>query len=404
MATAVDGSRGFHEAPLAAVWLLAVVGIQLVSSVRFFFKYVETLPWLAYATYVVVGLLACLAVLRSAVLLRFVSSRAVLGVALGALLALVAVAYPKADALRAVGRGSDQDDCVRELVSNVFALRAPFGRGYFGDPCSTGPGELFVYFPVQLGDWFFVVVPVLAMLLGHRVLLLIVSRGVAVLLSLTQLSSGLFLELSAVGSDLVVIAWLFAAATTASFEGLRRGRAGLLVVGGAAYVLFASSRLPFVVVTTASLAVLVLAYGKRVWRLVAPVAALTTALYVGSHAIAPDLFTPGHLIGKSGRVLHELLGVAGTWALVATVVLSTVAVTVLLRGRIGPVARRNHSVLQLVLVTAPMVLAAAWDIERSDYDLARWEGLHYVHLGMPMLLVVAAQMLTRSGWAAARPP
>ena len=56
------------------------------------------------------------------------------------LVALVAVVYPMADALREVRAGSDQDDCVRELVDNVVVLGAPFGRGYFGDPCSTGPG------------------------------------------------------------------------------------------------------------------------------------------------------------------------------------------------------------------------------------------------------------------------
>ena len=44
--------------------------------------------------------------------------------------------------------------------------REPFGRGYFGDPCSTGPSEFLWYFPVQVSTLWFGVVPGLSMLLS----------------------------------------------------------------------------------------------------------------------------------------------------------------------------------------------------------------------------------------------
>ena len=157
--------------------LTAVVAVQLLLSLRFFFKYVDPLPGAAYAAYVLAGLLAWGVVLRSPRLLGLLSRRRVLALGLGALLVLVSVAYPRADALRAVGRGSDQDDCVRQLVDNVLSLRAPYGVGYFGDPCSTGPGELVPYLPLALWDGYLVVVPVLAVLLGYRVLTLLTDRG-----------------------------------------------------------------------------------------------------------------------------------------------------------------------------------------------------------------------------------
>ena len=285
----------------AAGLLTVVVAVQLLLSLRFFFKYVEPLPGAAYAAYVVAGLLAWGVVLRSPRLLGWLCRRRVLGLGLVALLVLVAVAYPRADALRSVGRGSDQDDCVRELVENVLALRAPYGVGYFGDPCSTGPGELVPYVPLALWDGYLVVVPVMAVLLGYRVLTLLTDRGTAVLLSLTQFVCWLFLEMAATGSDLLVIGWLFALATTASTLGLRRHDAALTFVGGTAYLLFATSRLPLLVVTAASGVVLLAVCGARAWRVVAPVLLGATALYVGTWAVAPASFRPGHLMDKSVR-------------------------------------------------------------------------------------------------------
>ncbi|NUR07655.1 MAG: hypothetical protein HOQ22_16565 [Nocardioidaceae bacterium] len=152
--------------PSAATWVLTVVVVQLAFSLRFFSKYAGALAPTVYVAYVALGMALCVVVLRSPRLLRLLSREALLVTAVVCLVALVAVMYPVADALRDVGAGSDQDDCVRELVDNVIAHRAPFGRGYFGDPCSTGPGELFVYWPVALSRAWFVVVPGLCVGLG----------------------------------------------------------------------------------------------------------------------------------------------------------------------------------------------------------------------------------------------
>jgi hypothetical protein len=289
-----------------------------------------------------------------------------------------------------VGRGSDQDDCVRELVANVLALRAPYGVGYFGDPCSTGPGELLVYLPVQVSDAWFVVVPALSVLLGYRVLTLLTDRGTAVLLSLTQLVSWLFLEMSAVGSDLVVVGWLYATATTASTLGLRRRDPVLTVVGGTAYFLFATSRLPLLLVTAASLGILLVVCGARAWRVAAPVGRGAAAVYLGTNAVAPARFRPGHLVGKSARILRDLGDDRLAWLLMVTVVVVGTAAVVVLRDRLGTLVRRQHWVAHLLVVTAPMAAVALWDLERKAFDPAAWEGLHYLFLGVPALLVVAA--------------
>ncbi len=371
--------------------MTVAVTVQLLLSLRFFFKYVDPLPGAAYAAYVVAGLLAWGVVVRSPRLLGVLARRRVLGLGLVALLVLVSVAYPRADALRAVGRGSDQDDCVREMVGNVLALRAPYGVGYFGDPCSTGPGELVPYLPLALWDDYLVLVPVLAVLLGYRVLRLLTDRGTAVLLSLTQLVGWLFLELAATGSDLLVIGWLFALATTASTLGLQRRDPVLSCVGGTAYFLFATSRLPLLVVTAASGTVLLAVCGARAWRVVAPVLLGSAALYAGTWAVAPDRFRPGHLTGKSVRILRDLGGDRPAWLLPVVVLALGASVVVVVRHGLVGVLRRHHGWAQLLAVTAPMAAVALWDLERKGFDPAAWEGLHYLYLGVPALLVVVAQ-------------
>ncbi len=380
----------------AATWLLAVVVVQLAFSLRFFAKYTDALAPVAYLAYVALGLALCVLVLRSPWLLRLLSREPLLVAAVVCLVALVAVAYPVADALREVGAGSDQDDCVRKLVVNVFALRAPFGRGYFGDPCSTGPGELFVYWPVVLTRAWFVVVPSLCVGLGYAVLRVVADRAVAVLLSLTQLCSWLFLELAATGSDMLLIGWLYAAAVACTWAGVRERRRGMLVSGGAAYCLFATSRLPLVLVAAASVLLLLLALGARVWLVAAPAAALTLLLYVGSYALAPSRFAPGHLVTKSGRVVRDLVGGPGLAALVAVGLLVLAGVVVALRwGAVGLV-RRHLLPLQVAVLATPMALVSLWDLLRQDLDPAAWEGLHYVYLAMPMLLVAAADRISRT--------
>ena len=373
------------------VLLTVVVAVQLLLSIRFFFKYVDPLPGAAYAVYVVAGLLVWGVVVRSPRLLGLLGRRRVLGVGLLALLVLVSVAYPRADALRSVGRGSDQDDCVRQMVANVLALRAPYGVGYFGDPCSTGPGELVPYFPLALWDDYLVVVPVLALLLGYRVLTLVTDRGTAVLLSLTQLVCWLFLEMAATGSDLVVIGWLFALATTASKLALEQRDAVLMWVGGTAYLLFAASRVPLLLVTAASGMVLLAVHGARAWRIVAPGLLGAATLYVGTWALAPDRFRPGHLAGKSVRILHDLGDGRLVWLVPVVVLTLGASGVVVLRHGLVAGLRRHEGWAHLLAVTAPMAAVALWDLGRKGFDPAAWEGLHYLYLGVPALLVVVAQ-------------
>jgi hypothetical protein len=384
--------------------LFAIFAVHLVMCIRFFHKYVDAAPWLVHVAYAAAALLALLVVLHSRFLFGLFTTTWALVMALAGLLLLVLVAYPRADALREVGRGSDQDDCVRTLVHNVFNLRNPFGFGYFGDPCSTGPSEFFLFWPVQVSTGFFILAPVLWTAAGYWVLRQVTNRAVAVLLTLSLFSSWLFLEMSSEGSDMVAIAWLFTAGTVACGQGLRKERPGLLLVGAFSYVMFAGSRVPLLIVATGSLLVLLMAAGTRAVPVAASVLFATTALYVGSYAVAPDAFTPGHLVGKSLRIIRELGG--GLQIIGAVVGLTLVAALALLASRreLRAVARRHYYPLNAMVMAVPMAAAALWDLSRRGYELGTWEGLNYLFLAVPALLVAGGEVISTQTSRAPRSP
>jgi hypothetical protein len=383
--------------------LVGVTFVQLALSLRFFAEYVGSWAWpFVYLLYVLVGTVAAVAVVRMPRVRRVVSSVWTLGLAAVSLVALDSVAYPRADALREVGRGSDQDDCARRMVHNVFAGREPFAEGYFGDPCSTGPSEFFVYFPVQVWNGWIVVMPALVVLLGYAMLRVLVDTSTAVLLSLSQFASWMFLELSAVGSDLLVIGWMSGVAVAASY--LHHGHDGLALAGAAGYVFVAGSRVPLAVVVAASLVLLLLALGRRALRIVVPAVLGTGLLYVGGYALAPDHFTPGHLVTKSVNIVRYL----GTGSSLSTTVVPglvglvlALVLAVALHADPRAVVRRHFLSLQVVLMLVPLIAVATWDLLRRDGQVAEWEAWHYLWLCVPALLMAAAQRI--GGQSAARP-
>jgi hypothetical protein len=57
--------------------------------------------------------------------------------------------------------------------------------------------------------------------------------------------------------------------------------------------------------------------------------------------------------------------------------------------------RRYLLPLHVALLAAPMAVVALWDLRRHGLDPAAWEGLHYLYLAVPMLLVTAADQISR---------
>jgi hypothetical protein len=175
-------------------------------------------------------------------------------------------------------------------------------------------------------------------------------------------------------------------------------------VGAFAYVMFAGTRVPLLVVAAGSLLVFLMAAGRRAVPVAVSVLFATTALYVGSFAVAPDSFTPGHLVGKSLRIIRELGGglqIAG--AVVGLALLSALALLAS-RTDLRAVARRDYYLLNLMVMAVPMAAVAFWDLSRRGYELGTWEGLHYLFLAVPALLVAGGEAISMQAWRTQRSP
>ena len=168
--------------------------------------------------------------------------------------------------------------------------------------------------------------------------------------------------------------------------------------------MFAGSRLPLLIVAAGSLLVFLMAAGTRALPVAASVLFATTALYVGSYAVAPDAFTPGHLVGKSLRIIRELGG--GFQMIGAVVGLTLVAALALLasRAELRAVARRHYYLLNLMVMAVPMAAVALWDLSRRGYELGAWEGLHYLFLAVPALLVAGGEAISTQTSRSQRSP
>jgi len=360
------------------VWLVAM-GSQ-IPAVRALWKYIPDAEWALRL------LIPALAVVAIAFLLRWPNRLPLQrGWILPALFLLIlaanALLYPRADALQAQGRGSNQDDAMKGAVHALVHGKNPFETvTYNGDPPSAGPGWVLLATPFVLAHAYVLLTPVcvLALALALR------PRGasgtappVCLLLLMTSLA---FWELMVVGSDFLALASVIALAALALHATSRRG--GWLF--GAACVLFGmavTGRFMFAYLVplvawflwkrdkVASARFLILAGGTML------------ALHVGFYLWNPHAYTPAWTVTKGARMQGtSLLGVAliicalaGGWSL------ATVRPT-----------RASWLLRMWVAMIVPLGFLALGDLRGRGWDVASWEGANYLALPMPILAAAAA--------------
>jgi hypothetical protein len=365
-----------------------VIALQLLLSIRAFFKYVPFATWLTFLIFTVAGVGLSYLALRNTRLRVLVSDLRTFWGALSILTVALVVAYPKADALRHERRGSDQDNCIKLFVDNVLALREPYSLSYYGNPCSTGPAELLPYLPVHVSTLYFPLVAVASVGLGYLLLSRLAEPRVAVLLSSTQVSL-LFLEMAAAGSDFILIGWLFTWAVVLTEQGLREKQRATLALGVTAYILFAGSRMPFVAVTVASLLILLILFRRRAVVPTATVLVSTAAIYAAAYVAGPSTFSPRHTIGKAVQLV-ESLDLAGA-ILVASALAACLAGFVFSAG-LRRMTGQSFLAANFLLVWLPLAIAGLGDLVAKNFSLTTWEGVGY------MLVTVPALLATVAGW------
>ena len=357
-------------------------GVVLAPNARPFFKYLSSwshILFLLYAIFFVLTLVAIGKPKAQAYLRKWVGNSFYPMVVLISISIIVWLMYPLADGLKAVMRGSDQDDCVIVGASHLMNLSHPYiERSYFGNPCSPGLGMLLLYVPFVLvnaypfGAIFFIFLAAYALYEYHQD---IYPASVF----LTLLFFSLFVvELLVVGSDLFVLGAALVYLCLRVVQGVEREAIYELSFLACLAGLLASTRVNFLVLVPI-LSVFITMHWKKgaiFFFLIGSGVAVLPSAFI--YLIDPSVFTPLHLIGKSGQLLQPGWKVFIVLVSFAGLLLSTVIVRQAL-------ANIPYGVFLSFL---PALAAVSYgDLRLKEYNFSAWEGANYLLPIIPLAIV-----------------
>lgn len=362
------------------VWALAIT-VQ-GPAVRAVARYA---PWpaLLFPAIVAVAILFYGACLHGPLVPWVRRSGSRLGLMAGAMCLIAAVnviAYPRADARKVQGAGSDEDDALITTGQRLIAGQRPlYVTTYLGNAPSVGPGWAALVAPLAVSGTYALLTP-----LALCLLVWIVRRagggdaGTALALLLPTTAPA-FWELSVTGSDLFAIGVLFVALTACAWR-LRRlsyGASALMVV---LVVAAATARAALAYVTAC---VSVFMWQKQ--RPGAVLAAAATAAIVAAEAWFwwPDRegVTPLYLHAK----LAGLLGTGGV-GFAAIVAVSSAA---------WAIARLDESIETWwrgvwVVLVVPLAATSLGVLAALGWHVADWQAAGYVEVAVPPLVASVA--------------
>jgi hypothetical protein len=372
------------------VWALTLT-IQ-GPGVRAIVRYAPS-PWLVLVLVFVAGFIfysACLHGPLAPWLRRAGSSPGVVAAVLCAAAVINAAVYPRVDGLKALGRGSDEDDALivtaQRLVTGQRPLYVPT---YLGNTPSVGPAWAALVAPLAITRTYALLIP-----LALAVLVWTVRRagggdtGTALALVLPLTSIG-FWELSVTGSDLFAVGVLFVVLTTLAW-GWRTPAAGTSVAALVLACAAASSRAAFVWVTLS--VALFMWRTRRVGVLMVAGATVATAAAEAWFWWPDPNRTPLHLITK----LTGLLGGSG----VALAVAAAVASTAWALSRLDDTMESWWSGLWTVLVL-PLAIVSVGALRALGWRIADWQAAGYVEVAVPALVAFVALQTARRSTAEA---
>ena len=377
----------------ARMWSPGWLAVALVALFAYFFpslrpvyKYLGAYAELLYAVYiasVVLFLIAVERLPRDGWPMRMFRSPLVAAVVVLAVFAIVTLLYPLADGLRDIGRGSDHDDCMILGVRELFRAGFPYDvRTYIGNACSTGPG-VFVLAAPFVAFGLYAYLNVVALLLC---LVVIRARYGAVFAQtwlFVLVGMAIFMELMAVGSDLIFLALLTLMICVALDSPRVRGRiipvAGLAVLCG----LIAAARMNFLVIPLV-IGALAFAADRRMFVIFTALGTgVALALWVGFYAWDPDAFSPYQVVQRS-RTL------APFWVLVAGGLISMglffAAAVMVRRSPFGV------PVFYLVSMLPMFLVVAVGELGVREWDLRLWEGANFLAPLYPFAAFALAEL------------
>ena len=366
--------------------------LLIAPSARFIFKYIPVLQTTSLLIYALLILFFCYFFQRLPANVRnLIGNYWYIFFVFLVITLLLLFFYPIADGLKLQNRGSDQDDCVIIGARGILDFQNPYSqRSYFGNPCSSGMGVLFLYVPfVFLNVYHLGAIAFTA--LSTYIVKWYSDSVYCSACFVTLLFGGLFqLEMLFIGTDLYLIGCLLMVSSLVLTRAVLTKSMILVFYAALLVGLLASSRINFLILVPITSLFIYFHWRNAalLFCLISLCIATVPSIYVFS--LSPVDFTPFHLLVKAnvllGNGLKELF-------------LATFAVTFFFGVHL---ARKSKSYIpiSIFISTAPTLLAPAVGdllIVRNG-QLSQWEGASYLlplfPLGIALYVITANKKMS----------
>ncbi|MBK6766630.1 MAG: hypothetical protein IPG71_10040 [bacterium] len=365
-------------------WLL-LYALQ-VPSLRACVKYLPESLHILIPLYFAVALFGYAWLLRTKLLERLFTSRALFAVLIALHVALNVFIYPEADALKYAGRGSPQDDALIVGGERLVEGLNPYeGETFKNEWVSAGPAWIVLALPFTLTGLFALFTPtwfaLTACLIGRWI-----SRRTATLFLLLCFSAPVFWELSVTGSDMIAMGCAFLLLVLWSYRAWTNGSAGAKLLSALFAVSVTTSRVVF--------GYLQLLVGGFLLRTGAARAVTFGVLTVGGFLLVqlpfylrnPERYFPLTRFFWAKGMLGPTLEIAA---------LVTTAATLLYLALKTASSERDWLRGALLSLLVTMFWSALGDLKMNSYSLAAWEGANYFGPLLPAAALFAISPAAR---------
>lgn len=297
--------------------------------------------------------------------------------------------YPVADGLKAVMRGSDQDDCVVLGALRLLAGQNPYlDLTYFGNPCSTGFGVLLYYLPFVLFNAYFLggifsIVVVMAALLRSTGRLEDAGFFFFLLFSCVAVP-----ELLVVGSDLIFVGSGIALLVLLVRPLADSKQWGMLFLSALLCGVLASSRVNFLVLVPLIAFLLFSRWrsGAFLFVVFGAIIAFLPSLLI--YLSDPQAFTPLHLLHKAQVIMPRGI----------LIVAALVSVGMAIVGYF--MVRRSAQALPLAVFLSllpGLLTLSLGDLYGRGWNPALWEGANYLIPLLPIAALLVVEQRKSAG-------
>ncbi len=348
------------------LWFILL--LTLLPSLRFFYKYIDNkYSLILYLVYVVTIFFLFENKRISNFFIK--NSKWLSPFLLIIFVVIIYFMYPIADGLKESLRGSDQDDCIKLGALDIINWLNPFNNySYLGNPCSPGIGIVLLSIPLVLFNGYQYFPALLLFLLFFR----LKNRNFFIKFLILLMSNLMFIELSVVGSDFVIIGLLLMYLLLIIERVVIKEKFIYFIAILTALILLSTSRLPLLAIPFLVL-IFYINNMKRLNMILSFfwICIVLIIIHLPMYFIDEASFL--HILSKGNRLLNGY----------EKIILLASTVIMFLYNLI-----KNKSIMEFIFwIYSPLFIITTFvDLKEKNSDFSTWEGANYLLVIIPFLI------------------